>query len=287
MAAVMLFVLDQRLDHARKTPTAYLPMTPDGRNLVIVSCIMMALTTVWTMMRIVSKYIVGAAYLLEDYFYLFGQVLFYGAAISCILSVVLGGAGHNISDLENNIHVYCFYKTFLVAQVTYAAGLLAIKLSLILLTQRIFSEFGRWFRIRPGDQGSKLLFSLVPIFDIITDIVIFALPMKVVSTLQMAKTHKIALYFVFGAGIITILFSGVRLYHTLIVDYGNITKSFTSSPYSAVWQNGIAVMVASSPIIRPIFDRTVARWLNLSIRVNGGTAATGPSKRWVQRDDGQ
>ncbi|KAG7045162.1 integral membrane protein [Colletotrichum scovillei] len=291
MTAVVSLLLDQRHDyavHARKAPTPYPPMTLDGRNLVIVSCIMMALTTVWTIMRIMSKYIVGAAYLFEDYFY--------------VLAVVLGGAGHNVSDLEHNIHVKCFYKTFLAAQVTYAGGLLAIKLSIILLTQRIFSDFGRWFRIwcwvaiglsivwglytglvgliiaktKPDNQGSKLLFSLVPIFDIITDIIIVVLPMKVVSTLQMSKPHKIALYLIFGAGIITILFSGVRLYHTLTVDYGNITKSFASAPYSAVLQNGIAVMVASSPVLRPIFDRTIARWLNLSIRGNGRTVATGP-----------
>ncbi|KAK1623398.1 hypothetical protein BDP81DRAFT_454508 [Colletotrichum phormii] len=318
MTAVVSLLLDQHdyAVQARRVPPPYPPMTLDGRNLVIVSCIMMALTTIWTIMRIMSKYIVGAAYLVEDYFYLLGQVFFYGAAISCILSVVLGGAGHNISDLEHNIHVNCFYKTFLAAQVTYAGGLLAFKLSIILLTQRIFSDFGRWFRIscwvaiglsivwglytglvgliiaktKPGNGGSKLLFSLVPIFDILTDVIIVALPMKVVSTLQMSRPHKIALYLIFGAGIMlypedkdtdatakhsTILFSGVRLYHTLTVDYGNITKSFASAPYSAVLQNGIAVMVASSPILRPIFDRTKARWLNLSIRGNGRTIATG------------
>ncbi|KXH53387.1 integral membrane protein [Colletotrichum nymphaeae SA-01] len=305
MALGVSLLFDQRHDHvvhARKPPTPYPPMTFDGRNLVIVSCIMIALTTVWTLMRIMSKHIVGAAYLVEDYFYVLGQLFFYGAATSCILSVVLGGAGHNVSDLEHNIHVKCFYKTFLAAQVTYAGGMLAIKLSIILLTQRIFSDFGRWFRIwcwvaiglsivwglytglvgliiaktKPDNQGSKLLFSLVPIFDIITDIIIVVLPMKVVSTLQMSKPHKIALYLIFGAGIITILFSGVRLYHTLTVDYGNITKSFASAPYGAVLQNGIAVMVASSPILRPMFNRTIARWLNLSIRGNGRTVATGP-----------
>ncbi|KXH65738.1 integral membrane protein [Colletotrichum salicis] len=294
MAAVVSLLLDQH-DHAvqaRRVPPPYPPMTLDGRNLVIVSCIMMALTTVWTIMRIMSKYIVGAAYLVEDYFYLLGQVFFYGAAISCILSVVLGGAGHNISDLKNNIHVNCFYNTFLAAQVTYAGGLLAIKLSIILLTQCIFSDFvlGRnralhrlglytglvgliIAKTKPGDEGSKLLFSLVPIFDILTDVIIVALPMKVVSTLQTSRPHKIALYLKFGAGIMlysekrdtdaaakhsTIMFSGVRLYHTLTVDYGNITKSFASAPYGAVLQNGIAVMVASSPILRPLFDQTIA-----------------------------
>ncbi|KAI3551315.1 integral membrane protein [Colletotrichum filicis] len=215
-------------------------MTFDGRNLAIVSCIMITLATVWTIMRIMSEYIVGAAYLVEDYSYVLGQLLFYGAATSWILSVVLEGAGYNISDLEHNIHVNCLYKTFLAAQVTYAGGL------------------------------------LVPIFDIITDIITVVLPVKVVSTLQLSKPHQIALYLIFGVGIIAIPFSDVRLYHTLTVDYGIITKSFASTPYSAVLQNGIAVTVASSPILRPIFDRTIVRWLISSIRGNGRTVATEP-----------
>ncbi|KAK1457842.1 integral membrane protein [Colletotrichum melonis] len=234
MAVVALLLFDQRHDHvvhARKTPTPYPPMTLDGRSLVVVSCIMMALTTVWTIMRIMSKYLVGATYLIEEYFYVLGQTKDYQSrhykTVALLTdnlnsAVVLGGAGHNVSDLEHNIHVKCFYKTF------------------------------------------------------ITDIIIVVLPTKVVSTLQMSKPHKIALYLIFGAGIIIILFSGVRLYHTLNVDYGNITKSFASAPYSAVLQNGIAVTVASSPILRPIFSRTIARWLNLSIRGNGRTVATGP-----------
>ncbi|KAK1671864.1 hypothetical protein BDP55DRAFT_635493 [Colletotrichum godetiae] len=244
MAAVVSFLLNQHdyAVQARRVPPPYPPMTLDGRNLVIVSCIMMSLTTVWTIMRIMSKYIVGAAYLAEDYFYLVGQVSFV-----VDFSLYLLGRGWLISGSSRP--------------------------SSMVLRSPAFST-------KPSDGGSKLLFSLVPIFDILIDVIIVALSMKVVSTLQTSRPDKIALYLIFGAGIIfhvntlwrlypedkdtdataehnTILFSGVRLYHTLTVDYGNI------------------FMVAFSPILRPIFDRTIARWLNLSIWGNGRTIATG------------
>lgn len=80
----------------------------------------------------------------------------------------------------------------------------------------------------------------------------------------------------------------------------NITKGFAVASVSGVMQAGIAVMVASSPMLRPVFDRTVGRVLGLSLQsrqhgnattsnVTGG--ATGPStagrhSKHVVRNDG-
>lgn len=50
-------------------------------------------------------------------------------------------------------------------------------------------------------------------------------------------------------------------------------------------QGGIAVMVASSPTLRPVFDRTVLKWLGVSVRSTGqgassnGMTGTGPVSR--------
>ncbi|WQF81087.1 hypothetical protein CDEST_06101 [Colletotrichum destructivum] len=290
-------------DTTAKITERYPPLTRDGASLVITAGIMMVLTTLWTIMRLLSRRMTGVSFHLEDYFYFFGQSASFSA------SVVIGGAGHDIGVLDPEVHVSHFVKIFLAAQVMYASELLAIKLSIIVLMQRIFSLSSSWFRTtswlavglscawalytgllgfvicRPvrsawdisvaktGCGDYTVAFSAVAVFDIVTDVVIVVLPIRVVSGLQMARAHKLALYVVFGAGFVTIIFSGVRLYYTLTADFVNITRGFASASVSGVLQSGIAVMVASSPMLRPVFDRTIVRWFSLSIR--SGSKATG------------
>ncbi|KAK1473362.1 integral membrane protein [Colletotrichum tamarilloi] len=278
MDAVLPIFFELREESPTLITDRYPPLTRDGASLVLTACIMMVLTTLWTIMRFISRRITGISFHMEDYFYFSGQLLYYGVATCFILGVILGGAGHDVSVLDPNLHISHFVKIFLAAQVLYASELLAIKLSIITLMQRIFSQSSSWFRATSwvavglsciwalytallgftGCGDYTLAFSAVAIFDIITDIVIVVLPIKVVSGLQMARAHKIALCVVFGAG--------VRLYYTLTADFVNITRGFASASISGVLQSGIAVMVASSPMLRPVFDRTIVRWLSLSIR---------------------
>lgn len=62
------------------------------------------------------------------------------------------------------------------------------------------------------------------------------------------------------------MFSCLRLYYALNIDFNNVTKAFAVASVSSILQAGIAVMVASSPMLRPIFDRTILRWLGISVR---------------------
>ncbi|KAK1623397.1 hypothetical protein BDP81DRAFT_503657 [Colletotrichum phormii] len=278
MDAVLPIFFELREESPTLITDKYPPLTRDGASLVLTACIMMVLTTLWTIMRLISRRITGISFHTEDYLDFSGQLLYYGVATCFILGVILGGAGHDVSVLDPNLHVSHFVKIFLAAQVMYATELLAIKLSIITLMQRIFSQSSSWFRATSwvavglsciwalytallgftGCGDYTLAFSAVAIFDIITDIVIVVLPIKVVSGLQMARAHKVALCVVFGAG--------VRLYYTLTADFVNITRGFASASISGVLQSGIAVMKASSPMLRPVFDRTIVRWLSLSIR---------------------
>lgn len=56
-----------------------------------------------------------------------------------------------------------------------------------------------------------------------------------------------------------------------------MTRGFASASVSGLLQSGIAVMVASSPMLRPVFDRTIVRWLSLSIRSGSKTTGTAPT----------
>ncbi|KAJ0161618.1 hypothetical protein CTA2_5910 [Colletotrichum tanaceti] len=307
MAQVLPVFLQVQEATTTKITERYPPLTRDGVSLVITASIMMVLTTLWTVMRLASRRMTGVPFHLEDYFYFAGQSASFSA------SVVIGGAGHDMGVLDPDVHVARFAKIFLAAQVLYAGELLAIKLSIVVLVRRIFSRGSSprfraacWLAVglscawalytgllgfvicRPvrsawdagvaktGCGDYTVAFGAVAVFDIVTDVVIVALPVSVVSGLQMARAHKLALCVVFGAGFVTIIFSGVRLYCTLTADFVNMTRGFASASISGVLQSGIAVMVASSPMLRPVFDRTIVRWFSLSIRSGGGgSRATG------------
>ncbi|KAK1676768.1 hypothetical protein BDP55DRAFT_741227 [Colletotrichum godetiae] len=284
------------------------PLTSSGAALVATASVMLWLTTCWTIFRVWARKITKIPYLTENYLYFTAQVLL------PTRSVVVSGAGHDIWNLSDE-HKYHYFRISLATQVLYAAALGFVKLSITWMLQRICFGQSTIFRLfawiamallvcwalytaligflicqpvqlawDPSVQGTcgnhTTAYSAVAIFDIITDIIIVGLPIKFVAQLQVRRAHKIALYGVFCAGFITVVFSCVRLYYAYNIDFINVTKGFAIASVSGVLQAGIAVMVASSPMLRPVFDRTVGRVLGLSLqsqrRGNGATSnATG------------
>ncbi|KAF4454279.1 integral membrane [Fusarium albosuccineum] len=196
-------------------------------------------------------------------------------------------------------HINHYLRIALATQVLYAACLGFIKLSIVIMIQRIFRTAGKWFRLAtwmaasicvcwmlytmligfliclpvqsawgaavPERCGNHITaYAAVAIIDIVSEVIIVLLPMKLVYDLQMNKAHKIGLVSVLGAGIVTITFSCVRLYYVYNIDFDNITRSYAEASISSILQSGIAVMIASSPLLRPVFDRT-AKLFGLSL----------------------
>ncbi|KAH6972107.1 hypothetical protein BKA56DRAFT_493333 [Ilyonectria sp. MPI-CAGE-AT-0026] len=290
------------------------PLTRSGRGLVAAASVMIVLTTTWTVMRIVSRNLRKTQYQVEDYLYFVGQLFYYGLAITFILAATVGGAGNDMDRLSDK-HLSHYTRIGLATQVLYAVCLAFIKIAIVCMIRRIFHSAGRLFLLASwvvlglcvcwslytiliafficlpvesawgaavatqcGDQITA--YAMVAILDIITEVSMVALPMKLVYDLQMNRAHKVALFGVFGAGMVTIVFSCVRLYYVYNIDFTNITKSYAEASISSVLQAGIAVMVASSPMLRPVFDRTALRWLGISVRSSQkDTSGKGPSAR--------
>ncbi|KAI1097509.1 hypothetical protein F4804DRAFT_327394 [Jackrogersella minutella] len=61
-----------------------------------------------------------------------------------------------------------------------------------------------------GDQ--TIAFTSVAAVDIATDLMLIILPLKPLIALQIRTSHKIALCLIFGAGLITIVVTAIRLY---------------------------------------------------------------------------
>ncbi|KAI8650688.1 hypothetical protein NCS57_01403200 [Fusarium keratoplasticum] len=288
------------------------PLSPEGKGLLAAVVAMWVLATAWTGMRIISRNIRKSAYYAEDHLYFIGFALFNGLCITYVLAICVGGAGNDIGRLSEH-HMYHYTRISIANQTMYAATLCFIKISLVAMIQRVFAAStsvtlriaswvtivvitcwalytillgfficlpvgATWGAATPTSCGNQTVaYSAVAVIDIISEVMIVALPMRLLSGLHIARPHKIGLFLVFGAGIVTIVFSCVRLKYALNIDFDNVTKSFAVASVSSILQAGVALMVASSPILRPVFDRTILHWLGVSVRSTGRNTSSNPT----------
>lgn len=61
------------------------------------------------------------------------------------------------------------------------------------------------------------------------------------------------------------IFTAIRLYYIYGMDFTDPTYSTIVPTTIGSVQMGIAIMVASAPLLRPVFDRTIASWFGLSV----------------------
>lgn len=78
--------------------------------------------------------------------------------------------------------------------------------------------------------------------------------------------------------------TAVRIYIVYNIDYTDLPYAGAASAIISSVQTGVAIMIASSPLLRPVFDRTIGSWLGLSLRSTGrgvksGTTDPGKTQR--------
>ncbi|KXH40966.1 integral membrane protein [Colletotrichum salicis] len=231
----------------------------------------------------------------DDSLHMVALILFYAFVVLHFMMLFLGGAGHHVSELQP-WHIEKLMKFGYASQVVYAVSLGSLKISICWMLQRIFLvrpfKTAAWATMglciawtlmtiligllicRPiamqwnptisggvcGDQITA--FAAVGVVGVIVDLIIFILPIPMVLKLQVSSAHRIALIGIFGAGILTIVFGALRLASVFSVDF--LDFSYTS-PNAMVWSSaemGVALMVSSSPILRPVFDRIFGRFIS-------------------------
>ncbi|KAL0933237.1 uncharacterized protein CTRU02_212200 [Colletotrichum truncatum] len=160
-----------------------------------------------------------------------------------------------------------------------------------------------WNRQLPhGQCGNKTLaYALVGVVDLISDALILALPMRMVYQLRVSRPHKIALAGIFGLGTMcvnyqinlptaqwktnqstfhrTMVFTAIRLYYVYNLDVTDITYTTVVPSIIGSVQMGVAIMVASSPLLRPLFDRAFGNLFGLSLRSIGRTSERTPASK--------
>ncbi|KAM3538931.1 hypothetical protein ARSEF1564_008170 [Beauveria bassiana] len=216
------------------------PVTSAGAGLIATAIIMPVFATLWTILRIWTRKIRGVSTrFTEDVLCYLAVFFFWGLGINYMCMVILGGAGNHLPQLAGGDYLSRFSQTTFAAEVLYALTL----------------GYGRGYC---GNQ--KVAFSAVNIVDIFTDILIISLPVKMLWGLHMRRTYKVAVACMFGAGLITIAFTVVRLYSVFTLDTSDVTYNFVSISIIALVQSGVAIIVASAPLLRPAFDRTLGSW---------------------------
>ncbi|KAL0932859.1 uncharacterized protein CTRU02_211822 [Colletotrichum truncatum] len=292
--------------------TVIVPIAPTAEAVQVVytNIILVVLVSMWTGLRLYSRHMRRVPFGVDDYLYMVSLILFYAFVVIQFMMQFLGGAGHHVVLLQP-WHIEKLMKFGYASQVVYALSLGSLKISICWMLQRIF--FVKPFKIaawatmglstawmlmtiligllicRPiamqwdptipggvcGDQVTA--FAAVGVVDLIVDVIIFALPIPMVLKLQISKAHRVALMSIFGAGILTIVFGSLRLASIFAVDF--LDFSFTS-PTAMIWASaeiGVALMVSSSPVLRPVFDRIFGRFIS-TLRSSAGR--TDPNSKY-------
>lgn len=69
-----------------------------------------------------------------------------------------------------------------------------------------------WDPTSPGVCGNRIAgYTAVSVVNVIVDILMLILPLPMVFNLQVKSGYKVGLYSIFGVGIVTIIFSVIRL----------------------------------------------------------------------------
>ncbi|KAI3393495.1 hypothetical protein diail_4216 [Diaporthe ilicicola] len=256
----------------------------------------LALVTVWTGMRVYSRRIRRLPLAVEDALYHISVISFFGFVVALFLALNLGGAGHHMDEL-NKSHVARLTQSFLVIQALYGLSMCTVKWSTLFMLKRIFAvkpfEIVTWIIIglqagwllmtvligflicRPvqknwdptaeGTCGNQIAgYTAVSVVNVIVDVLILLLPLPMVYRLQTKPGYKVGLFAIFSIGMVTIAFSAVRLRSLNSIDFDDFSYTVIPVMTWTTAEAGVAILVASSALLRPVFDKLFHRILSLS-----------------------
>jgi len=262
---------------------------PDGRNDVIVCTVLGVFSTATTLLRLLSRRILGSAYMLDDY-------LAIGATIVMILNlclhvtmVVHGGVGNNIDKVDKGDVEYDL-KALIPSQCLYAISLALAKTSLLALYMRIFG-IQRWVRIhiwvlagviwawaastilesflicRPfafnwdtsipgGVCGNRnAAFIAAGALSMMTDVLVIVVPLPSIWALNMTLPRKLSLCLIFCLGFFVSALSIIRMIALGKINFKDVTHSLIKPLLWSIMEIQLAVVVVNLPLLQPIVAR--------------------------------
>ncbi|KAJ5949293.1 hypothetical protein N7454_000877 [Penicillium verhagenii] len=157
------------------------------------------------------------------------------------------------------LHTYVLIaKMLIVYQIVYYNAMVLAKFSYLFFYLRIFVT--REFRILTiGGAGvgghcasQNVAFSTIGAFNLITDVLIMALPVRFIWKLQMSVGTKMALYGIFGLGIFISSITIIRIRVLTTVDFDDLPYSMIWAAFWSVTEPALAIANSCAPMLRPI-----------------------------------
>ncbi|KAJ5946441.1 hypothetical protein N7454_003280 [Penicillium verhagenii] len=262
--------------------------TPLSRNPVIAVTVLGILATITTALRFWALKLRRVSPGLPEFFILAALLIVYAdIALEYILTII-GGAGRNSATIDPSSVIFTL-KTILPLEALYGIVLALVKTSIMTFYLRIFGT-KRSFRIqvaitmtivwcwsasviletfllcRPlkynwdtsiagvcGDRNATYV--VAGVMNLITDLMVMALPMPHIWKLHLGTAKKVALCSVFSMGLLVSIISIVRLISLMAIDFSDITGSVQMGVMWTVIEPELAIICANMPLLKTILAR--------------------------------
>ncbi|KAF2815341.1 uncharacterized protein BDZ99DRAFT_516074 [Mytilinidion resinicola] len=292
-------------------------LTEMGLRTIVITVVFSFLATVAVIGRFWARYLNAITPLLEDWLVVGGLIVNWGYAAGNIVFAYNGLGVHppdlvaagKANQLQNQL------KLLIANQVTYAIALGLVKTSILLSLKRIFNVF-RAFRIiancamvfcicwamqtiliaflicRPlsynWDQVNKsgtcgnttVAYVSIGVVDVISDIIIFVLPMPLINGLKMRRSSRLATMAIFTLGLFTVAAGVVR---TAMVLHTRFSPNDLEGPtQNLIWASvepSVAIIVACLLVIRPLLVFARAKCSSLISRLPYGSGSAWSTRK--------
>ncbi|KGO65644.1 hypothetical protein PITC_007620 [Penicillium italicum] len=257
------------------------------RDQLIANTILVALATILVILRGASRRIRKNPIGWDDVFCVAGLFHTYGM-LAMQFHYARVGMRHHVTTIptENTVLIA---KMLIVYQIVYYNAMVLAKFSYLAFYLRIFvsKEFRiltwicmgcagaywtgsmlqmfltctpfekNWNPTLPGHCASRnVSFSTIGAFNLLTDVVIMALPIRFVWKLQMSLPTKLAVVGIFGLGIFISSITIIRIHVLTTVDYTDLSYSMIWAAFWSVTEPALAISNSCAPMLRPILKAT-------------------------------
>ncbi|PYH94318.1 integral membrane protein [Aspergillus ellipticus CBS 707.79] len=254
------------------------------RDQLIANTVLVALSTVAIALRFLSRRIRRSKLWWDDVCIVASMLNTYGM-LAMHYHYARVGMRHHITDIPMDNTILIF-KMLIVYQIVYYNCMVFAKVSYLFFYLHIFVTPGfrmaarvcmgcagaywvgsmlqiflicqpfakNWDSTLPGHCASmNVAFSTIGAFNLITDILIMALPVHHIWKLQMSSATKVALYCIFGLGFFISAITIIRIHVLTTVNFSDLPYSMIWAAFWSVAEPALAITNACVPMMRPVF----------------------------------
>lgn len=222
----------------------------------------------------------------EDYTIVVAQILAVAVAVLNVLGVTLGGMGRHMNTLTKN-KIQNYSRIVYAVVLVYNAAQIVTKISFLVQYRRLFpipniqkickyclaflvvwgvsQQLFTAFACHPGKFifphwerciNSLAVFTTNAVMNMVTDFIVFLIPIQPVLQLRINRKRKMHLLAVFCLGLIACTISVVRLTELLrIYSRPDLTWEMSKTSYLSTIEISIGILCASVPTLRPLVKK--------------------------------